>query len=272
MPEGPEIRRAADALAKAVLGQPLCAVHFNFPGLTERQREFEGRCIEAITPRGKALLIRFDNGWTLYSHNQLYGVWKVGKPGQRPATARALRIELETAKAAIRLYSASDISLRRNEAIEQHPFLQRIGPDVLDAALSVDAVAERLRAPRFRGRSLSALLLDQAFLAGMGNYLRSEVLFEAALNPALRPRDLDDQQNRALATALLAVPQRSYRTRGIHRARGMKAEYSEAGGGAFCFKVFDRAAEPCFRCGSLIERRELGGRRLYLCRHCQGVD
>ena len=270
MPEGPEIRRAADALAGAVLKAPLERVYFAFPELKRHEERLTGRRILAIEPRGKALLTRFDNGWTLYSHNQLYGVWQVGKPGMPPKTTRSLRVELATAKKAIRLYSASDVSLWRDGEIEAHPFLQRIGPDVLDAALTVAAVDARLLDRRFAGRQLSALLLDQAFLAGMGNYLRSEVLFEAGLHPDRRPRELDAEERQALARALLAVPQRSYRTRGIRRSRGMRAEYTQTGGGAFRFCVFDRAGEPCVACGEMIQRVERATRRLYLCPRCQG--
>lgn len=270
MPEGPEIRRAADSLAQAVLNAPLERVHFAFPELKPYEAQLLGRRIRAIEPRGKALLTRFDNGWTLYSHNQLYGVWKVGKPDTPPKTSRSLRVELATARKAIRLYSASDVSLWRDEEIAQHPFLQRIGPDVLDPAISAAQVESRLLDKRFAGRQLAALLLDQAFLAGMGNYLRSEVLFEAGLAPDRRPRELSEEERRALARALLAVPQRSYRTRGIRHTRGMKVDYTDGGGGAFRFRVFDRAGEPCVACGELITRIERGTRRLYLCPRCQG--
>ena len=269
MPEGPEIRRAADALAAAVLNRPLERVFFAFAELKRHERRLLGSRIVAIEPRGKALLTRFDTGWTLYSHNQLYGVWKVGKPDEPPKTGRSLRVELATASKAIRLYSASDVSLWRDAEIDAHPFLQRIGPDVLDAALSADAVEERLLDRRFAGRQLGALLLDQGFLAGMGNYLRSEVLFEAGLHPDRRPRELCAEGRRALAVALLAVPQRSYRTRGIRRSRGMKADYTDTGGGAFRFRVFDRAGEPCVACGEMVQRIERGTRRLYLCPRCQ---
>ncbi len=269
MPEGPEIRRAADALARAVVGQPLTTVFFAFAGLKRHERMLRGRRIEAITPHGKALLTRFDNGWTLYSHNQLYGVWKVVDAGQRPETARLLRVALETPRRAILLYSASDVALWRNADLRRHPFLRRLGPDVLDPSLTTAAVGARLEETRFSGRSLAALLLDQGFLAGMGNYLRSEVLFEARLAPRRRPRDLDAAERRRLAKALLAVPRRSYRTRGIQRARGMRDDYLTDTPGAFRFRVFDRAGEACPGCRRAVIREELAGRRLYWCRDCQ---
>jgi endonuclease-8 len=89
MPEGPEIRRAADRLAAAVVGEPLRSAWFAFPTLKPFESKLIGHRIEAIVPHGKALLTRFDHGWTLYSHNQLYGVWKIAESGERPDTTRS---------------------------------------------------------------------------------------------------------------------------------------------------------------------------------------
>jgi endonuclease-8 len=269
MPEGPEIRRAADRLAQAVAGRPLVAVELAMPALKPHERNLVGRRIESITPRGKALLTRFDHGWTLYSHNQLYGVWKVVRAGERPATSRALRVALETVEYGILLYSASDVALLPHAEVERIPLLRRLGPDVLDTALDAAAVRERLASPRFAGRGLPALLLDQGFLAGMGNYLRSEVLFEAGIAPRRRPRDLDDTERARLARALLAVPRRSYLTRGIRRTRGMRADYLTDTPEGFRMRVFGRAGEPCEVCGEPVRREEAAGRRLYWCPRCQ---
>lgn len=269
MPEGPEIRRAADRLAAAVAGQTVVRAEFAFPALQRFERELAGSRILSITPRGKALLTAFDNGWTLYTHNQLYGVWKVAEPGQRPDTTRSLRVALETARAAILLYSASDIELWRSDDIESHPFLQGLGPDVLDPALDETAVIARLQSPAFRGRALGALLLDQGFLAGMGNYLRAEVLFDAGLPPSLRPRDLDEAQIAHLARALLAIPRHSYATRGIEPTPGMRADYLAHEGERFRFRVFKRDGQPCERCGTPILRITSQSRPLFLCPHCQ---
>lgn len=269
MPEGPEIRRAADRLAEAVVGAPLRSAWFAFPALKPHEKRLRGRRIEAIEPHGKALLTHFDHGWTLYSHNQLYGVWKIAAAGERPDTARSLRVALETEDRAILLYSASDVAMWRTTDLPTHPFLSKLGPDVLDPALSAAAVETRLDDARFRGRALGALLLDQAFLAGMGNYLRSEVLFAARLRPERRPQDLDRSERRALARELLAIPRRSYATRGIPPASGMREDYLTDTPDGFRFEVFDREGQPCPACGDTIVRREVGTRRLYLCPRCQ---
>ncbi len=269
MPEGPEIRRAADRLAAAVLDQPLAAAWFHFPELKTFQRRLVGHRITAIVPHGKALLTHFDHGLTLYSHNQLYGVWKIAAAGQRPDNSRSLRVALETERQAILLYSASEVEMWKTAELDRHPFLAKLGPDVLDPALKPAAVEKRLRDPRFQGRSLVALLLDQAFLAGMGNYLRSEVLFSAGIAPNRRPADLAADERRRLAKALLEVPRASYRTRGIEPAAGMREDYLTDTPTGFRFQVFDREGEPCPRCGDVVVRHELGGRRLYWCPVCQ---
>jgi endonuclease-8 len=77
MPEGPEIRRAADALEAAIKGEPLTKTWFAFPQLKLFEAQLVGQSVTHIETRGKALLTHFSGGLTMYSHNQLYGVWRV---------------------------------------------------------------------------------------------------------------------------------------------------------------------------------------------------
>ncbi|WP_075180715.1 endonuclease VIII [Pantoea sp. 1.19] len=266
MPEGPEIRRAADQLAAAIQDDPLEEVWFAFPELKTYEPELIGCRITEFETRGKALLTHFSNGLTLYSHNQLYGVWRISRPqaATRAKDAkRTLRVRLATRKQAIQLYSASDISLLNAETLASHPFLQRVGPDVLDPTLSVEAVKARLLSTRFRRRQFSGLLLDQAFLAGLGNYLRAEILWQAKLLPQHRAADLDETQLSALSVALLSIPQCSYRT------RGQKHPGPDHHGAQFRFRVFHRAGEPCERCGTRIEKSLQSSRPFFFCPGCQ---
>ncbi|MDU6077790.1 MAG: endonuclease VIII [Pantoea sp.] len=261
MPEGPEIRRAADQLEEAIVGKPLTDVWFAFPELKTYEPTLLGEQVNAIETRGKALLTHFSNGLTLYSHNQLYGVWRVVESGTVPETKRQLRVRLAVADRAILLYSASDIELLNAESLAAHPFLNRVGPDVLDAQLDVATVRERLLSPRFRRRQFSGLLLDQAFLAGLGNYLRVEILWQAGLLAQHRAQDLTDQQLDVLSEALLAIPRHSYRMRGT-----MKKYHH---GAAFRFEVFHRQGKKCRRCGEMIQKGTLSSRPFYWCPGCQ---
>ena len=271
MPEGPEIRRAADQLAKVLVNQELTRVFFKFPRLKRFQRPLRGAQVLAVDTHGKALLTRFSNGLTLFSHNQLYGRWYITPAGDTPRTKRSLRVGLYTGAHDALLYSASSIDVVDEAGLAQHPFLVRLGPDILDAALTAAEVAERLADKQFRHRALGGLLLDQGFLAGNGNYLRSEVLFFSGLCHRLRPADLSAAQRLRLARQILAVAARSYRTGGITNPTRRVAALKRAGlpRGKLRFAVFGRAGEPCYVCGTAVRRTNVASRRLYFCPVCQ---
>lgn len=271
MPEGPEIRRAADRLEQAVAGQVAERVRFGLPHLVARGEELSGLRVLSVRPRGKALLTRFEGGRVLYTHNQLYGRWTTCAPGKVPATGRSLRVAIETPRRWALLYSASEIEVLEEDELDLHPFLARLGPDLLEPDTTPRLLRRRLVERRFRGRALAALLLDQSFVAGTGNYLRSEVLHFAGLRPEQRPRDLDDEQLARLARELRAVTRRSYRTGGITELAAVAREARAAGQPRRQYRhaVFGRAGRPCRRCGTTIERMLVGGRRLYLCSTCQ---
>ncbi len=271
MPEGPEIRLAADAVAKVLLGQPVTAVEFALPELRRFESRVTGSVVRAVDTHGKAMLTRFDNGLTLYSHNQLYGRWYTVRRPTIPDTRRTLRVALHTDTHSALLYSASDIELLDEDGLSQHPFLSRLGPDILDPELTAPLLSERLDSDRFRGRALGSLYLDQSFVAGNGNYLRSEILWAARLDPARRPAALGSAERNRLARETLRIAQRSYRTRGVtvapsaaKRARARGEPYE-----AYRFNVYGRDAQPCRRCGENIERRTMGSRGLFVCPACQ---
>lgn len=262
MPEGSEIRRAADNLEKAIKGKPLTDAWFAFPQLQSFAPDLIGETVDTIETRGKALLTHFSNGLTLYSHNQLYGIWRVVNAAENPQSTRILRVRLQTEDKAILLYSASDIEMLTADQLAQHPFLLRVGPDVLDMTLTAEAVKERLLSTRFRRRQFSGLLLDQAFLAGLGNYLRVEILWHSALAPNHKAAELTDEQLNTLAGALLVIPRLSYTTRG-------RVNEKRHHGALFSFKVFHRAGKKCERCGGVIEKTTLSSRPFYWCPGCQ---
>lgn len=77
MPEGPEIRLAADKIADVLVHKEISSVYFAFDTLKRYEARLTGRQVIAVETYGKAMLTRFDNRLNIYSHNQLYGVWKI---------------------------------------------------------------------------------------------------------------------------------------------------------------------------------------------------
>jgi endonuclease-8 len=271
MPEGPEIRREADAIEKAVAGQPLVDLELHLPALRPYHDELLESGVVRVDTHGKAMLTRFACGLTLYSHNQLYGRWLVRRRGQLPGTNRTLRVGLHTAEWSALLYSATDVRVLNDEELAVHPFLRRLGPDVLDRGLDWKAIAKRLRGDRFSGRAIGGLYLDQGFIAGIGNYLRSEILHAAGLHPALRPQDLTTVQVNELARQTREVSRRAYEARGVTNtaARVARLKAKGAAYSSFRFAVFARDGEPCYRCATPVEKISVNTRRLYFCPRCQ---
>ncbi|WP_457666315.1 endonuclease VIII [Thiolapillus sp.] len=273
MPEGPEIRRARDELAAAIEGKTAERVEFHLPALASWNDRFDGEKVLSVGSRGKAMLVCFANGYCIYSHNQLYGRWMVVKPGEWPDTRRQLRLAIHTSTGNALLFSASDIEVWPAEELSRHPFLRKLGPDVLDERLDVDRVCARLESARFYKRRLGSFLTDQAFVAGLGNYLRCEILFSAGLHPNRRPCELGAEQLAQLAGQILALPRQSYETGGITNepARAQKLMASGKSFEQARFQVFRRAGEPCYRCGTTVVQEKQGGQPCYLCPNCQPV-
>ncbi len=271
MPEGPEIRRAADRVAECIAGQVAETVWFAFEHLKPFERQLSGVQVRAVEARGKAMLTRFANGLVIYSHNQLYGRWYCCPAGERPDIKRQLRLAIHNRKSSALLYSASDIEVLREDELASHPFLSRLGPDVLDPATGRTLLLRRLNDRRFRSRRLGSLLTDQGFVAGLGNYLRCEILFVAGLHPCLRSVQLTDAQRLKLVDAMLQLPRQSYETGGITNdlARARELMASGADFETARFRVFRREGLPCYRCGAPITKQVLNGQPTYLCLLCQ---
>lgn len=271
MPEGPEIRRAADGIERALAGQVIEEVQFAAPALKTWQRRLRGLELRSVDTLGKHMLCRFEDGTRIYSHNQLYGRWWVVRRNVSPDTRRSLRLALHSATYSALLYSASDIDVVRDQDLADYPRLAGLGPDPLDPAVGDTVVAVRLTGPRFCRRSFAGLLLDQGFMAGLGNYLRSEILFSARINPRSRPADCCDAVIRRISRAVVAIPRRSYRTGGITIAPALMRRLRAMGWSrdTYRFAVFGRQGCACHECGEEIQRESMCGRRLYFCARCQ---
>ncbi len=271
MPEGPEIRRAADRLDAALGGHRLSRVHAPLERLAELPRLLAGRRVLGVGARGKALLTRFDNGLVLYSHNQLYGRWEVLPQGEYPPSSRSLRLALHAGGKMALLYSATEIELLEEAQLAGHPYLSRLGPELLSPELDEADVIERFEQPRFRRRGLFGLLQDQSFVSGMGNYLACEALFAARVHPQQRLAGLEAEQRHELARVCLRLTRQSYASGGITNDLDRAEALAEQGADfeARRFLVYRRGGLPCYRCSTPIEKGRYGGRMGYRCPGCQ---
>lgn len=275
MPEGPEIRRIADALEKQVTGRVIDRIFFGLESLKQWEDRLTGARIKRVESCGKAMLTHLDTGsdddLAIYSHNQLYGRWVFCNTGKYPDSKRQLRLAIDCQGQSALLYSASDIAVLNQHELQHHPFLCKLGPDVLSQSTTVEKLVERLSLVKYRNRQLGGILTDQSFVAGLGNYLRCEILFLAGMNPEVRSRDLNDKELHFLANAILDLPRQSYQTSGITNDLGHAKQLMEQGSSFedARFYVFRRQGMACYRCGSQIEKKSQAGQACFYCPECQ---
>jgi formamidopyrimidine-DNA glycosylase len=143
---------------------------------------------------------------------------------------------------------------------------ERLGVEPLSRAFTLERFGALLRARR-RSR-LKPLLLDQEFIAGIGNIYANEALYRARVHPLRSAGSLRGEQVRALHEAILAALRRAISLRGssiddYRDARGRRGRMQRE------FLVHGREDEPCPRCGRPIRKAWIGGRGTYWCPGCQ---
>lgn len=271
MPEGPEIRQSADALERQINGKVIDRICFGLDELKKWEPRLTKASIKQVKTFGKAIVITLDNDLNIYSHNQLYGRWQFCSTDNYPQSSRQLRMAIDCQGASALLYSASDIAVLDASGLANHAFLKKVGPDVLHSSTSIDCIASRLKSKTFRNRQLGALLTDQAFVAGLGNYLRCEILYASGLHPKIRASVLTDAQVFRLARAIHDLAHQSYETGGITNNLNC-ATWLMKQGATFedsRFYVFRREGMRCYHCGNLIHKSQYNGQAFYHCSICQ---
>jgi len=275
MPEGPEIFRAARALHQAVANQPIRLV-LSYPKLRSRSTVLAGVPIVRVRARSKAILTEFADGTVLYSHNQLYGEWRIHAHDE-PLATRQVRLIIETENARAVLYSTTDLAWLRAGEEDRHSYIAKLGPEVLNGEVTAKMLAARLA--EFPGRIVAAALLDQNVVAGLGNYLRADILFVAGVDPRTRIAQLAPAALLRIANACKKLTARSVNQCGVVRplaeyiaSHQNKANHQTRDGNAYeasRFYVYNREGKACWTCGAKIRRVSQAGRGLFFCEVCQ---
>jgi formamidopyrimidine-DNA glycosylase len=150
---------------------------------------------------------------------------------------------------------------------DKHPLISRLGPDPFSEEFTVEYLAEAFS----RKASVKGLLLDQSFVAGLGNIYVDEVLFAAGVHPTRKAHTLDREEIQNLHVATRDILRRAIELRGTtfdsyHDAFGETGKFQHK------LKVFTRAGEPCLECGTEIVKSRVAGRGTHTCPSCQHVS
>lgn len=148
-------------------------------------------------------------------------------------------------------------------------FLKNIGPEPLSLSFSQEDFSRRLKASK---RQLKPLLLDQTFIAGLGNIYVDEALWEAMLHPQTLSHHVQSKQTIDLLKAIRHVLERGLKTRGTTLGNGKSNFYlpnGKRGEHQQVLQVFRRTGLPCPRCHTTILRILVAQRSTHICPHCQ---
>ncbi len=273
MPELPEVEticrylKEGTSTSPAILGltvesvQVLWARTLAAPGLEEFYRRMPGKIIENISRRGKFLRILL-SGDTLLIHLRMSGDLLVESSHIPPAPhhrllinfQNGLRLAFNDARKFGRVWLVADpLQVTGN-----------LGPEPLDPEFTAEQFYVRLKPMR---RQLKPLLLDQSFIAGLGNIYVDESLNLARLHPLEIAREVTEPQAKRLFDSI-----RQVLTEGIRR-NGASIDWVYRGGEfQNYFRVYDRKGLPCPACGTPIQRIEVGQRGTHFCPHCQTLS
>ncbi len=271
MPELPEVENVVRGLRAYLVGRRIERVVVTWErsvvDLTPDQfaQQLEGQTIVGVGRRGKWILIRLGDGRTLMVHLRMSGRMLLDcyvEPRERYVRAwfrldGGHRLCFSDVRKFGRLWLVDD----------PQRALADLGPEPLAGAFTVDALNESLSTRRAR---LKSLLLDQSFVAGLGNIYADEALWRARLHPLRRADTLSPVEVERLHGAIRQVLQAAIDSGGTTLSEGgYRQSDGQTGSFARDLAAYGRTDEPCPRCGSLIERIRVSQRSTHFCPRCQ---
>lgn len=270
MPELPEVQTIANILRDGGREQPgivgekvkKAQVFWHKTVETPKAKEFEkrilGQTILDVGRRGKYICIQLSNDVMLV-HLRMSGDLIVGEGNQPLGSHSRLVVYFESG---LQLSFNNPRKFGRVWLVKDpESVLYKLGPEPLDKVFTNKEFYFNLQSHK---RQVKPLLLDQKFIAGVGNIYADEALNIAKINPLTISNDIDEKNAAKLLKAL-----REVLNAGIER-NGASIDWVYQGGGfQNDFRVYQRTDEPCLTCGTPITRIVVGQRGTHYCPKCQ---
>ncbi len=288
MPELPEVETIARKLRPELVGKRILKADLLWPRTlaTPTPAKFrklvKGQEIQAVSRRGKYFVIQLSH-YHLFVHLRMSGDLYIKEENATPEKHDRMILSLTPGPSPARggenppLRPREGLGVRETKLVfndtrkfgrvwlvrDPDEVVGRLGPEPLSEEFTAQALYESLQA---RHRQLKPLLLDQSFLAGLGNIYTDEALHRARLHPLIRSDAVKREQAEALWAAIREVLQEGIR----HNGASLDWVYR---GGDFQnhFRVYDRKGQPCPVCGTAVERLVIGQRSTHVCPDCQRI-
>jgi len=276
MPELPEVETIARKLRPELVGKSIIKADLLWsrtlatPTLAKFKSQIVGQEIKAVGRRAKYFVMKLSD-YHLFVHLRMSGDLYIKEGKITPDKHDRLILDLTPAPSP----PGKGVGLMETRLVfndtrkfgrvwlvrDPDEVIGGLGPEALSDEFTPQSLYEDLQS---RHRQLKPLLLDQSFLAGMGNIYTDEALHMARLHPLAASDSVNREQAQALWEAIRAVLQE-----GIRR-NGASIDWVYRGGEfQNYFRVYDRKGQPCPVCGTIIERLVVGQRSTHVCPNCQ---
>ncbi len=279
VPELPEVETLKRDLEKEVVGKRIKQVDVSgmrsirrHPNKRHFATKLEGRKITGIDRRGKYLLVKLEGGDILVVHLGMSGQLLRSKGSAKEKADKHTHVVITFTQAGRLRFvdprTFGELFVTTPEDLpDEVPELAHLGFDPIDQTMSWTQFAEMLHD---RKAKLKGLLMDQKFVAGIGNIYSDEILFAAGLRYDRSSDSLSTQEVRRLYRAMVETLQDAIKHRGSSLADEQYRDlFGEVGEFQSLHKVYDREGEACRRCRSTIVRVKANGRSSFLCPQCQ---
>lgn len=282
VPELPEVETIRRNLERTVLRTTITSIDIRLPKLVLHSplpdlSLLVGESLTAARRRAKVLILDSSNDLSLLVHFKLSGQLAIIMPdghrlvaghpvpdpgGQYPH--KATHMDVTFADGSVAYYSDVRqfgwVRLMHSADVDSAIAAFRFGPEGYGASLDAKVLGETMRNRRI---PIKVLLLDQTFVAGLGNIYVDEALFNAGIYPGRQANSLTNVECDRLLAAIPVALGEGLKQGGakIIRQRAMPMDEFPA--------VHGREGEPCFVCATTVEKTRVGGRGTYFCPRCQ---
>lgn len=268
MPELPEMETYRKHLNQRIAGKTITNVVINREkSINVTQEKFVHELIHAqivtVNRRAKHLIFKLSTGKSLLLHLMLGGWMYIGNEQDNPDRTKQVIISfgnLELYFIGLRL---GYLHLLSEDELQEE--LSKLGPEPLESSFTYDEFAKIL--DKRRGM-LKTTLVNQQFIAGIGNCYSDEICYEAKLLPMKKIDTLDEGMMKDLYDGMQSALRRALQFGGYMEDPLFKGDTLTGGYNQHCY-VYDREGESCNRCGGTIIKEEVSSRKTFYCAHCQ---
>ena len=277
MPELPEVETVRRAVRRDLLGARVSSARVTHPRAARRnarsadvEDRLEGRLVVGVDRIGKFLLIGLDRDLTWVIHLGMSGRIRLVPPPTPTELHTRFRADMESGLS-LRFIDARTFGFVAVYTPQElaDSSVARLGPDAWRQLPSSDLLAEQMTGRRI---AVKSLLLDQRFVAGLGNIYADEVLHRAGIHPARPAGGLSNREVEKLHSQVAPVLSEAI-ARGGTSLDDLAYLLPDGRAGDFLhyLRVYGREGHPCRSCGAVIQRIVIGSRSSFHCPVCQGL-